>query len=218
MKKIIKLVLISLSIASISSYAGESKSSIESNYLGESRLSAKSNQSDSAKLVASKAAQSGVVFSSNGFTYQLVLGGKAVITSNSTNEVLSSSLSTNSIWSDQLGGYQLSITDDTSNGLSSSLSNDNENVNYKLIAYNSSNGGIGIIQGEIIVKLRPYYSAETIATNFNIELTNNFENISTAIYTVKKGQNIFTIASQLSSHPGVEFAELDVIESFAKAL
>lgn len=208
MKKILKLILISLSIVSTYSYGGlDSKKRIES------------NQEKSAKLlIASKAAQSGVVFSSNGVAYQLVLGGKAVITSNSTNEELSSSLATNSIWSDQLGGYQLSITDDTSNGLSSSLSNDNENVNYKLIAYNSSNGGIGIIQGEIIVKLRPYYSAETIATNFNIELTNNFENISTAIYRVKRGQNIFAVLQLLSSHPGVESAELDVIESFAKAL
>ena len=211
-------MLILISIASTSSYAGESKSSIESNYLGESRLSAGSNQRDSAQLlIASKAAQSGVMFSSNGVAYQLVLGGKAVITSNSTNEVLAS-FSTNSIWSDQLGGYQLSIVNETSNGLSSSLSNNNNNGNYKLIAYNSITGGIGIIQGEIIVKLRPYYSAETIATNFNIELTNNFEDISTAIYRVKRGQNIFAIAQLLIDHPGVEFAELDVIESFAKAL
>jgi len=207
MKKILKLLLISLSIVSTYSYGLESKKRIES------------NQEKSAKiLIASKATQSGVVFSSNGFAYQLVLGGKAVNTSNGSNDELSSSLSTNSIWSDQMGGFQLSIDDDTSNGLSSSLSNNNNNGNYKLIAYNSITGGIGIIQGEIIVKLRPYYSAETIATNFNIELTNNFEDISTAIYRVKRGQNIFAIAQLLIDHPGVEFAELDVIESFAKAL
>jgi len=206
MKKILKLLLISLSIVSTYSYGLESKKRIES------------NQEKSAKiLIASKATQSGVVFSSNGFAYQLVLGGKAVNTSNGSNDELSSSLSTNSIWSDQMGGFQLSIDDDTSNGLSSSLSNDNENVNYKLIAYNSSTGAIGIIQGEIIVKLKPYYIAETIANTFNIELTNNFENISTAMYRVKRGQNIFVIAQLLSNHPGVEFAELDVIEHFSQA-
>jgi hypothetical protein len=207
MKKILKLILISLSIVSTYSYGGlDSKKRIESNQETLTKL-----------LLAEKASQSGVVFSSNGVEYQLILGGKAVMVSNITNKA-SASLSNNSIWSDQLGGYQLSITNDISNGLNSSLSNDIDNVNYKLIAYNSSNGGIGIIQGEIIVKLHPYYNAETIARTYNINLTSYFELISTAMYRVNKGQDIFAIAKKLSKHPGVEFAELDVIEGFASAM
>ena len=34
------------------------------------------------------------------------------------------------------------------------------------------------------------------------------------MYTVRKGQNIFTVANQLSAHPGDEFAELDITGNF----
>jgi len=45
-------------------------------------------------------------------------------------------------------------------------------------------------------------------------LIHNFENINTAVFKVNPGQNIFTITNVLSAHPGVEIAEIDVIENF----
>lgn len=163
-------------------------------------------------LVLQRALDSGITFESNQDVYQLILGGRAQIKNASNKSSISSSLSNGNLWTAQKGNYQLSIGQDTTNlSLSSSLSNDN--VSYNLIAYNTRTGGIGIINGEIIVKLRPYYNALTIASSFNIDLVSNFELISTAMYRVKKGQNIFSIANSLKGHPGVEFAELDVTEN-----
>ena len=60
----------------------------------------------------------------------------------------------------------------------------------------------------------PYYNAVTVASCFNINLTNNFENINAEALKVKPVQDIFTITQAISAHPGVEFAEIDVIENF----
>jgi hypothetical protein len=92
------------------------------------------------------------------------------------------------------------------------------NSNFNQIAYNPRSGQIGVIIGDIIVKLRPYYRAETIANIFNINLITSFENINTAIFRIKPGQNIFTIAEQLSGYVGVEFAEIDIIDNLNQLL
>ena len=163
-------------------------------------------------LLVQRALDSGITFESNQDEYQLILGGRAQIRDAANASSNLSSLSDGNLWTAQKGNYQLSIGQaTTSSSLSSTLSNDN--VSYNLIAYNSRTGGIGIINGEIIVKLRPYYSALTIASTFNIDLISNFESISTAMYQVRKGQDIFSITNTLKGHPGVEFAELDITEN-----
>ena len=197
MKKITILILITISVTSFAKDSGV-------------KLASKVDT-----IVIQKAIESGIEFTNSGAEYQLILGGKAFNLSNDTQAIASNTASINNSWSGQKGSYQLSIGDEGVGAMSSAFNSNN--ANFSLIAYNPRSKGIAIIHGEIIVKLRPSYSAETIAASFNIDLSNNFEHISTAMYTVRKGQNIFTVANQLSAHPGVEFAELDITENFVTA-
>ena len=164
-------------------------------------------------VVVSQALASGVTFLNSQQEYQLILGGRAVNTNNSNSNVssLSGNSDSNSLWLGEQGSYLLSIVenDTTTNSVSASM----VNSNFNQIAYNPKSRQIGIIVGDIVVKLRPYYSAETIASTFNINLITNFDNIDTAIFRIKPGQNIFTIAEQLSGYVGVEFAEIDIIDN-----
>lgn len=168
-------------------------------------------------IVVQKALDSGVVFTTNQYNYQLILGGRAFTnTINSRGDqaqtqTASFSSSNSNLWSSQSGPYQFSVSA-VETSVNSSLSSNA--VSYKQIAYNPETGNIGIIVGDIVVKLLPYYDAETIAGTFNIELAYNFENINTVIFQVNSRQDIFAIAERLSEHPGVEFAEVDVIENF----
>mgnify|MGYP000406772523 FL=1 len=165
-------------------------------------------------IVIQKALASGVVFSSNQNNYQLILGGRAIAKSNNSVAAQSANSGTSNLWSGENGPFVVSIG---SAGQSSNSSLSTNGVSYNQIVYNPRSGQIGIIVGDIIVKLKPYYSAETIANTFNINLIESFENINTAFFNVNPGQDIFTIAQALSAHPGVELAEIDVIENFPEA-
>ena len=164
-------------------------------------------------IVAQQALASGVTFSNSQQEYQLILGGRAVNQNNinSNASSLSSASNSNSLWTGEQGNFQLSIVgnDTSTNSASASMANSN----FNQIAYNPRSGKIGVIIGDIVVKLRPYYSAETIASTFNIDLITSFDDIRTAIFRINPGQNIFTIAEQLSGYVGVEFAEIDIIDN-----
>ena len=164
-------------------------------------------------VVVSQALASGVTFVNSQQEYQLILGGRAVNTNNTNSNVssLSGSSNSNSLWLGEQGPYLLSIVenDTTTNSASASMAASN----FNQIAYNPRSGQISIIVGDIVVKLRPYYSAETIASTFNINLIESFENINTAIFRINPGQNIFTITEQLNANSGVDFAEIDIIDN-----
>jgi hypothetical protein len=164
-------------------------------------------------IVAQQALASGVTFSNSQQEYQLILGGRAVNQNNinSNASSLSSASNSNSLWTGEQGNFQLSIVgnDTSTNSATASMANSN----FNQIAYNPRSGKIGVIIGDIVVKLRPYYSAETIASTFNIDLITSFDDIRTAIFRINPGQNIFTIAEQLSGYVGVEFAEIDIIDN-----
>ena len=169
-------------------------------------------------VVVSQALASGVTFVNSQQEYQLILGGRAVNINNTNSNVssLSGNSNSNNLWVGEQGPYLLSIAgnDTTTNSASASMANSN----FNQIAYNPRSGQIGVIIGDIVVKLRPYYRAETIANIFNINLITSFENINTAIFRIKPGQNIFTIAEQLSGYVGVEFAEIDIIDNLNQLL
>ena len=165
-------------------------------------------------IVVQQALASGVTFLNSQEEYQLILGGRAFNKNNNINSntsSLSGNANSNNLWTGEQGSFLLSIVgnDTTTNSASASMANSN----FNQIAYNPRSGQIGVIIGDIIVKLRPYYRAETIANIFNINLITSFENINTAIFRIKPGQNIFTIAEQLSGYVGVEFAEIDIIDN-----
>jgi len=192
MKKILVLIIISISV--------------NSNVIA-GKLEGIGPQDQVSQIIVNRALESDVAFNTNGFEYQLILGGKAVYR-NSNNIV--SGLSNSNIWAGQKGSYQLSISNDGVGAMSSALNSNN--TNFKLIAYNPSSMGIAIINGDIIVKLRPSYNAEEIAGTFNVDLVENFVQINTAMYRVKRGQDMFAVTQMISNHPGVEFAEIDVTE------
>jgi len=173
----------------------------------------RTNHSPLSSVVISQALASGVTFVNSQQEYQLILGGRAVNTNNTNSNVssLSGSSNSNSLWVGEQGPYLLSIVenDTTTNSASASMAASN----FNQIAYNPRSGQISIIVGDIVVKLRPYYSAETIASTFNINLIESFENINTAIFRINPGQNIFTITEQLNANSGVDFAEIDIIDN-----
>ena len=197
MKKLIVLLLISLSTAAFAN-KGVDPSSLTN------------------PIVVQKALDSGVVFTSNQVQYQLILGGRAVNQNTNNMAALSASSDRSNLWSDQKGPFQVFIVGEASNASLATMSS--SAGSYNQIAYNPETGNVAIIVGEIIVKLKPNVSAETIASIYNINLTNNFQQINTAIYRVNDWQDIFTIAKQLSENSGIEFAEVDVIEHFAEPL
>lgn len=167
-------------------------------------------------IVVQKALESGVAFTSNQVQYQLILGGRAVRHNTNNVAALSASTASSNLWSEKKGTYQIFIADETSDAFLKTMSSSGNNFNQ--IAFNPNTGNVAIIIGEIIVKLKSGITAESIASIYNINLADNFQQINTAIYRVNEWQNIFTIAEQLNLNPSIEFAELDVIERFPKPM
>lgn len=167
--------------------------------------------SSMSSVVVQKALASGVTFTTNQVQYQLILGGRAIMKSNNSVAALSANSSSNNLWADDHGPYLISIG---TGGQSVNNSLSANGVNFKQIAYNPDSGKVAIIVGDIVVKIRPSYSAEAIAATYNINLVENFKDISYAWYQVKAGQDIFAIAQNISGHPGVESAEIEIIEDY----
>ena len=165
-------------------------------------------------VVVQKALDSGVAFTSNQVNYQLILGGRAIAKSDNSSSARSAHSLASNLWSDEHGPYLISIGAD---GRSSNSSLSTSGVNFRQIAYNPETGNVAVMSGNIVVKISPNYSAESIAATYNINLTDNFEDISFAWYQVTTGQNIFTIAQNLRGHPGVVTADIEVREDYRQA-
>jgi len=166
------------------------------------------NNSSMSSVVVQKALASGVTFTTNQVQYQLVSGGRAILKSNNSVAARSANSSTSNLWSDEHGHFLLSIG---AGGQSANNSLRSSGVNFNQIAYSPDNKNVVILSGYILVKIRPTYSAEAIAATYNINLVENFNDISYAWYRVNSGQDIFAIAQNLSGHAGTESAEVELI-------
>ena len=153
------------------------------------------NNSSMSSVVVQKALASGVTFTTNQVQYQLVSGGRAILKSNNSVAARSANSSTSNLWSDEHGHFLLSIG---AGGQSANNSLRSSGVNFNQIAYSPDNKNVVILSGYILVKIRPTYSAEAIAATYNINLVENFNDISYAWYRVNSGQDIFAIAQNLS--------------------
>ncbi len=162
-------------------------------------------------VVVQKALDSGVTFTANQVTYQLISGGRAIVKSDNSVAAQSAHSSASNLWSDQHGPYMVSIG---SGGQSSNSSLSKNGVNFRQLAFNPETGNVAVITGIIIVKIKPSYSAETIAATHSINLVDNFKDMGYAFYQVKTGQDIFTITQSLSGHPGVESSEIETHEDY----
>jgi len=166
------------------------------------------NSSSMSSVVVQKALASGVTFTTNQVQYQLVSGGRAILKSNNSVAARSANSSTSNLWSDEHGHFLLSIG---AGGQSANNSLRSSGVNFNQIAYSPDNKNVVILSGYILVKIRPTYSAEAIAATYNINLVENFNDISYAWYRVNSGQDIFAIAQNLSGHAGTESAEVELV-------
>jgi hypothetical protein len=165
-------------------------------------------------IIIQKALASGVVFSSNQNNYQLILGGRAIAKNNNSVAAQSANSVAGNLWTGENGPFVVSVGN---GGQSSNSALSSNGVRYNQIVYNTRSGQIGIIVGDIIVKLKPNISAETIANIFGINLVANFQHINIASYQIQSWQNIFTVEKALSLNPGIEYAQIDVIENFSYA-
>jgi hypothetical protein len=162
-------------------------------------------------VVVQKALASGVTFTTRQVEYQLVLGARAIAKSDNSVAAQSAHVSTSNLWSDEHGPYMVSIG---SGGQSSNSSLSASGVSFKQLAFNPKTGNVAVVTGDIVVKIRPTYSAEAIAATYKINLVENFKDISFAWFQVNIGQDIFAMAQNLSGHPGVESSEIEVKEHF----
>ena len=196
MKKILTLLTIFTSLISFE--------------VGANLTSPSLNSSSMSSVVVQRALASGVTFTTRQVEYQLVLGARAILKSDNSVAARSANSSSNNLWSDEHGPYMVSIG---SGGQSSNSSLRASGVSFKQLAFNPATGNVAVVTGDIVVKIRPTYSAEAIAATYKINLVENFKDISYAWYRVNSGQDIFAITQNLSGHAGTESAEVELIEN-----
>lgn len=80
-------------------------------------------------------------------------------------------------------------------------------------AYNSRTGGIGIVPGNLSVKLKDMRNAEIVAKDHGLDVVRVFAHLQTAFYRVKSGQDVVAVAAALAADARVASAEIEVIEN-----
>lgn len=79
-------------------------------------------------------------------------------------------------------------------------------------AYNPRTGGIGIVPGNLSVKLKNMRTAAAVAKDYGLDVVRVFAHLQTAFYRVKPGQDVVAVAAALAADARVESAEIEVIE------
>jgi len=167
-------------------------------------------------IITQKAQESGVGFTSNSEQYQLIADGYAQQqnTVNIGSLLVGQSISTQ--WSSQRGPYQVFISSDSASQVVQSASASSSG--YNQIALNLRTGNVAIITGQIVVTFANNTTAQSIASNHNINLSADYPRLNTAFFTVNTEQDIFSIAKALNEDAGVTSAQVDVIEHFSQPL
>lgn len=80
-------------------------------------------------------------------------------------------------------------------------------------AYNPRTGGIGIVSGNINVKLKNSGNAAAVAKDYGLEVVRVFAHLQTAFFRVKPGQDVVAVAASLAADARVASAEIEVIEN-----
>lgn len=79
-------------------------------------------------------------------------------------------------------------------------------------AYNPRTGGVGIVPGNLNVKLNNSGNAAAIAADYGLEVVRVFAHLKTAFFKVKPGQDVVAVAAALTADTRVLSAEIEVIE------
>lgn len=167
-------------------------------------------------IITQKAQESGIDFTSNSEQYQLIADGYAQQQNTVNIGSLSDGLSTPTQWSSQRGSYQVFISSDNTNQVVQSASASSSG--YNQIALNPRTGNVAIITGQIVVTFAGSASAQSIASNYNINIHADYPHLNTTFFTVNAGQDIFSIAKALNEDADVTSAQVDVIEHFARPM
>ena len=167
-------------------------------------------------IITQKAQESGVGFTSNSEQYQLIADGYAQQQSTVNIGSLSVGQSISTQWSSQRGPYQVFISSDSASQVVQSASASSSS--YNQIALNLRTGNVAIITGQIVVTFANNTTAQSIASNHNINLSADYPRLNTAFFTVNTEQDIFSIAKALNEDAGVTSAQVDVIEHFSQPL
>ena len=167
-------------------------------------------------IITQKAQESGVGFTSNSEQYQLIADGYAQQQNTVNIGSLSVGQSISTQWSSQRGPYQVFISSDSASQVVQSASASSSG--YNQIALNLRTGNVAIITGQIVVTFANNTTAQSIASNHNINLSADYPRLNTAFFTVNTEQDIFSIAKALNEDAGVTSAQVDVIEHFSQPL
>ena len=167
------------------------------------------NKSEVSALLASHAVGEG--FRAGHETYKIIPTGQVKLIS-STNSRSSRSTSMGAtIWSAQLGGFDLSIQD---TGAVRSGSSGLPTSSY-LLAYNPRTNKPAIVTGQIIVKLNNGAKSADIAKEFGLTLVADYPHINAAFYEFDWPDELMTKVGLLKSDSRVVDAYLEVIENLA---
>ncbi|MFT5102090.1 MAG: hypothetical protein ACJA2O_003540 [Candidatus Azotimanducaceae bacterium] len=142
-------------------------------------------------------------------TYKIIPTGQVKLIS-STNARSSLATSTGAtVWSAQLGGFDMSIQDTktvryASSGLSTSK---------YLLAYNPRTKKPAIVTGQIIVRLNNGAKSADIAKDFGLTLFADYPHINAAFYEIDRPDELMMKVGLLRSDSRIVDAYLEVIEN-----
>ena len=167
------------------------------------------NKSEVSTLLASHAIGEG--FRAEHETYKIIPTGQVKLISNTNTRSSRATTMGATVWSAQLGGFDLSIQD---TGAVRSASSGLPTSKY-LLAYNPRTKKPAIVTGQIIVRLINGAKSADIAKEFGLTLVADYPHINAAFYEIDWPDELMMKVSLLKSDSRIVDAYLEVIENLS---
>lgn len=167
------------------------------------------NKSEVSTLLASHAIGEG--FRAEHETYKIIPTGQVKLISNTNTRSSRATTMGATVWSAQLGGFDLSIQD---TGAVRSASSGLPTSKY-LLAYNPRTNKPAIVTGQIIVRLNNGAKSTDIAKEFGLTLVADYPHINAAFYEIDWPDELMMKVSLLKSDSRIVDAYLEVIENLS---
>ena len=144
-------------------------------------------------------------------TYRIIPAGQVKLISNTNTRSSRATTMGATVWSAQLGGFDLSIQD---TGAVRSASSGLPTSKY-LLAYNPRTKKPAIVTGQIIVRLINGSKSADIAKEFGLTLVADYPHINAAFYEIDWPDELLMKVSLLKSDSRIVDAYLEVIENLS---
>ena len=144
-------------------------------------------------------------------TYKIIPTGQVKLISNTNTRSSRATTMGATVWSAQLGGFDLSIQD---TGAVRSASSGLPTSKY-LLAYNPRTNKPAIVTGQIIVRLNNGAKSTDIAKEFGLTLVADYPHINAAFYEIDWPDELLMKVSLLKSDSRIVDAYLEVIENLS---